>query len=339
MRFLIGLSASVASLYGEFYPSIGFLGARQGDPPMIPDYTSPPTDFALACTPQEYRDDAVIDAGREADANGTCLDDVSACQIPFVPVSVESPRLGVVYYGGGLVDPRAYSPIAKDLAERYGIAVAIQIFDRDLAVLGTCDTQRVAYASERFPTVEKWVLAGHSLGGIAAILDAWSAQNDTDSNIGGVALMGSYIRQDLGCGDIDFSTTTLPFASLNATLDLIVNGTNFQQGQAFLPVNDTFYMEILGGNHAQFASYDASERFAVLGQTDGNATIPEQVQLDLTTSAIAHVASRMGIPLPELEGGGSMTSGSGDLLSFTGSSTCLVAVASAAIVTLVTSFS
>ncbi len=79
---------------------------------------------------------------------------------------------------------------------------------------------------------------------------------------------------------------------------------------------------------------DASERFAVLGQTDGNATIPEEVQLDLTTSAIAHVASRMGIPLAELEDGSSTTSGSGHLLS------SLVVVASAAIVlSFVTSFS
>jgi hypothetical protein len=333
MRSLIGLSASVASLYGEFFPSNGG-GARQADPPMIPDYTSPPTDFALACTPVEYRDDAVIDAGRDADANGTCFDDVSACQIPFVPPSVESPRLGVVYYGGGLVDPRAYSPIAKDLAERYGIAVALQIFNRDVALFGGCDTQRVIYASERFPTVEKWVLAGHSLGGVAAFSDAWSAQNDTDSNIGGVVLMGSYVQQGLGCGETDFSKTTTPFASVSATLDLIVNNTNFELGQPFLPVNDTFHLEILGGNHGQFGSYDASERFAVLGQTDGNATIPEEVQLDLTTSAIAHVASRMGIPLAELEDGYSTTSGSGHLLS------SLVVVASAAIVlSFVTSFS
>jgi hypothetical protein len=281
MRSLIGLSASVASLYGEFFPSNGG-GARQADPPMIPgassrhcdalfvisrlkcsnlfhfliikDYTSPPTDFALACTPVEYRDDAVIDAGRDADANGTCFDDVSACQIPFVPPSVESPRLGVVYYGGGLVDPRAYSPIAKDLAERYGIAVALQIFNRDVALFGGCDTQRVSYASERFPTVEKWVLAGHSLGGVAAFSDAWSAQNDTDSNIGGVVLMGSYVQQGLGCGETDFSKTTTPFASVSATLDLIVNNTNFELGQPFLPVNDTFHLEILGGNHGQFGS-------------------------------------------------------------------------------------
>jgi hypothetical protein len=81
---------------------------------------------------------------------------------------------------------------------------------------------------------------------------------------------------------------------------------------------------------------DASERFDVLGQTDGNATIPQEVQLDLTTSAIAHVASRVGIPLAELEDGCSTTSGSGHLLP------SWVVVASAAaivLLSLVTSFS
>lgn len=278
------------------------LVGRKLQGPQIPDYTSPPTDFALSCTPQAYRDDAVIDAGRDAAANGTCFDDVSVCQIPFVPPQVTSPKLGVVFYNGGLVDPRAYSPIAKELSERHGIAVVIQIFAADIAFdMNSCDSQRAKLASSLFPTVEKFALAGHSLGGIAAMADTWMSLNDTSTKVGGLVLLGSYIRQDFGCGEIDFSDTTIPMASVNATLDLIVNSTNFQQGQAFLPENDTFYMEVLGGNHAQFGSYDNSERGPILNQVDGNATIPESVQLDLTVSAIMHVVSRMGIPLPDVQ--------------------------------------
>ena len=149
--------------------------------------------------------------------------------------------------------------------------------------------------------------------------DVWSAQNDTSTKIGGLVLLASYVRQDFGCGAVDFSDTDLPAASVNATEDLIVNSTNFATGEAFLPPNDTFHLEILGGNHAQFGSYDSSERFEVLGQVDGNATIPEKVQLDLATSAIAHVASRMGIPLPQVEvGGEATTSGSSRAHTFVG---------------------
>lgn len=304
------VAASVASLIfgsnSEYMTHHLHDGARQLQPPFtIPDYTSPPTDYALAATPEAYRDDAVIDAGRDADANNTCFEEeVTVCQIPFVP-PVESPRVGVVFYGGALVDPRAYSPIAKELSERYGIAVALQIFQADLAfgMDGTCSSGRVELASELFPSVEKFTLVGHSLGGVAAFTNVWSAQNDTDTKVGGLALLGSYIRQDIGCGPIDFSSTQLPTASVNGTLDFIVNSTNFEQGQSLLPVNDTFHMAILGGNHQQFGSYDDSDRVEILGpaQVDGNATIPEKVQLDMTISAIAHVASRMGIPLPEME--------------------------------------
>lgn len=300
MRSAVNLAASIASLVSEYQYT--YDGARRHLQPPLPDYTSPPTDYALAATPDDYRNDTVIDAGREADANGTCFENVTVCQIPFVPPAVESPRLGVVFYCGALVDPRGYSPIAKELSERYGIAVAIQIFEADLAFsMDSCDTGRVKLAAELFPSVEKWALAGHSFGGIAAMADVWTAQNDSDSKIGGLALLASYVRQDVGCGEIDFSTTQIPMASINATLDGIVNSTTFQQGQTLLPVNDTFHLEILGGNHGQFGSYDDSERTELLGQVDGEATIPEKVQLDLTVSAIAHVASRMGIPLPELE--------------------------------------
>jgi pimeloyl-ACP methyl ester carboxylesterase len=210
---------------------------------------------------------------------------------------LDTAKLGVVFYGGGLVDPRGYSPVAKALSERYGMAVAIQIFEDDLALrMGSCNTGRLDLAEEEFPYIEKWVLVGHSWGGIAAMTDLWTHMNDTD-RIAGLVLLASYIVDDLGCGQIDFSSTSIPMASVNASLDGIVNVTNFLRGQQLLPINDTFHMEILGGNHGQFGSYDDSERTSLFGQVDGNATIPETVQQDLVVGAIANVAARSGIPL------------------------------------------
>ena len=295
MRSMIDL-ATIASLIGSSH-----LRHLQ----ELPDYTSPPTDYALAATPEAFRDDAIIDAGRAADANRTCFTGDVACQIPFPPpqAALNTAKLGVVFYGGALVDPRAYSPVAKALSERYGMAVAIQIFEDDLPTrMGSCNTGRLDLAEEEFPYIEKWVLVGHSLGGIAAMTDVWTFVNDTDNRIAGLVLLASYIRNDLGCGEIDFSSTSLPMASVNASLDGIVNATNFLSGQQLLPVNDTFHMEILGGNHGQFGSYDDSERMTLLGQVDGNATIPEKVQQDLAVGAIANVAARSGIPLAMWDG-------------------------------------
>jgi len=70
---------------------------------------------------------------------------------------------------------------------------------------------------------------------------------------------------------------------------------------AYLPQNTTFHLDILGGNHAQFGSCDSTNRTAALNSTHGDARIPENVQQELTVGAIAHVASRMGLQLPEWE--------------------------------------
>jgi hypothetical protein len=271
----------------------------------LPDYTSPPTDPAIEATPVPYRPDSVIDYAREASKSNICLDlDPGACQILFQPSkdfeSNSSPLLGVLFYGGALVDPRSYSPLAKELAERYGIAVSIPIFYNDIGFTG-CSSYRLELARRAFPSVEKWIMVGHSMGGIGVMAEVWSALssgNEISNLIGGFALIASYVRQDIGCGEIDFSSYDIPTASVTAELDGVINQDNLLAGQDFLPEKQTLLMAIPGANHGNFGSYDDSERRTILGQNDGNATIPESVQQDLTISAIVHVVSRAGLPLP-----------------------------------------
>lgn len=134
----------------------------------LPDYTSPPNEGALAATPELYQSDEVVQASRDLDAAGNCTFDGNRCQIPF-PVDSDKfgeSKVGVVFYNGGLVDPRGYSPIAALLNDRYGLPVVMPIFAGDLAfVFGTCDSGRLDFAKAEFPEIEKWVLAGHSFGG------------------------------------------------------------------------------------------------------------------------------------------------------------------------------
>jgi len=79
-------------------------------------------------------------------------------------------------------------------------------------------------------------------------------------------------------------------ALVSGSVDLIVNKTKFEYGKKWLPKNDTFIVDILGGNHQQFGSYDTSDRPGI----DGHATIPEVLQQEITISAILHVATRAG---------------------------------------------
>ena len=271
---------------------------------QLPDYTSPPLEVALEATPALFRNDTFFNQTRDMiDIDGTCNDNVTGCQILFPPPAeaIESgtAKIGVLFYGGALVDPRSYSVIAKTLSDVYGFAVAVPIFPNDVAYLGCSGTNRIPFAASAFPDVEKWLLVGHSMGGIGAQVDLWNAMNETDhGSLGGLVLLGSYIRPDLGCGAIDFSQTNIPMASAFGLLDGIVNRTNYDLGQNFLPVNDTFFLDVMGGNHGNFGHYDYSLRKTILFQFDGDALIPRDVQIDLTIGAIVHAASRMGVPLP-----------------------------------------
>ena len=117
----------------------------------------------------------------------------------------------------------------------------------------------------------------------------------TLDDIAGLVLIGSYVRQDIGCGMVDFSDMDIPTANVYGELDLILNQTNWEEGRALLSQNHTLSLPIFGGNHGQFGSYDDSGRF---WQTDGIATIPETLQHDMTVVGIMSVASRAGVPLP-----------------------------------------
>mmetsp|Transcript_29448 Transcript_29448/g.62517 ORF Transcript_29448/g.62517 Transcript_29448/m.62517 type:complete len:234 (-) Transcript_29448:754-1455(-) len=167
---------------------------------QLPDYTSPPLTSAIEATPENFQSDAAVDAAREHDAEGLCLtlDDPSACQIAFFPPPppledgvANRSKVGVVFYGGALVDPRGYSPMMRMLSDTYGLSVSVPIFDGDLAFkFGTCESSRLGLAQRMFPGVEKWVLAGHSFGDLVASNDLWAIRNNTDS-IAGLALLAS----------------------------------------------------------------------------------------------------------------------------------------------------
>lgn len=267
---------------------------------QFPDYTSPPLPEALALTPEEYQSDEAVDELRDLDAAGNCTVDGNRCQIVF-PIDAakfaQDPKVGVVFYNGGLVDPRGYTPIASILNERYGLPVVMPVFAQDLAfVFGQCDSNRVDHAKAEFPGVEKWVLAGHSFGGVAASADFWS-RHQTDEAVAGLALIAADLQATLGCGD-NLTDSNVPMAQLLATNDGVLNRTRVDSNRFRNSLNDTLFMEIAGAGHNSFGAYDSSERGALLNQFDGDQTVSREVVWDLTASAIAAVASRTGVPLP-----------------------------------------
>lgn len=268
----------------------------------LPEYTSPPLSEALEATPIEWRSDQAIQTKRDAAAHNACGREIDGtgtkefCQLGFSGHTTT----GVILYGGAMMDPRSYSPLARMLQTWYGFTVVVPVFERDLAWdYQSCTTGRVDLARAEFPQVDRWILAGHSFGAIAASLDLWSlysnsdGTNVTDSGVQGMVFMAADARADLGCGSLDFSESGLPFASLTASSDDVLNLTRHRANRRNLPA-DTVFLDIEGGNHGNYGSSNFTMRSFILKIQDGQATISPEAQQEAAAKAIANVASRAG---------------------------------------------
>jgi Alpha/beta hydrolase family len=155
----------------------------------------------------------------------------------FRPI-LYTPSTGFIIYPGGRIDPRAYAPQAHAIAAQ-GYLVIIVPMPLHLAVFGS---ERAADVIAQFPEIKKWVIGGHSLGGSMA---AAYADKHRDQ-IQGLVLWASYPAKSN-----DLSDSAIEATSVYATQDGLVTQKKIDASRALLP-SDTTWVEIQGGNHAQF---------------------------------------------------------------------------------------
>ncbi|MDN4618794.1 alpha/beta fold hydrolase [Paenibacillus sp. PsM32] len=146
----------------------------------------------------------------------------------------------IIFYPGARVKPEAYSVFAHDLAKS-GHTVYIMKLPFNFAFFKTDAAQAVI---DRHPD-EKFVIGGHSLGGVFAARYA-AAHLD---HIAGVFFLASYPEQK---GNLQ--KTDIPVLSITASNDGLLKKDTYEAARAFLP-QQTVYYSIEGGNHAQFGSY------------------------------------------------------------------------------------
>lgn len=170
---------------------------------------------------------------------------------------------GLVFYSGAKVDYRAYAPLLHKLAAQGWVCVDEEM-PLDLAIL---NQDAATDAMSRYPQVEHWYVAGHSLGGAMAANYA-SAHED---GLEGLVLLAAYSTQDI-------SGTSLDVMSAYGTNDGVLNRENYESDRANLP-SSAHELVIDGGNHAQFGSYGEQ-------QGDGTASITAQQQVDQTVRFI-----------------------------------------------------
>jgi hypothetical protein len=160
--------------------------------------------------------------------------------IVFTPRG-EAPTTGLILYPGGLVDPRADAPQARDIAA-HGYLVVIVPMPLNLAVLGS---GRGAGVTASYLGIETWAIGGHSLGG--AMASRFARQHPTD--IAGLVLWAAYPS-----GSDDLSDSDLAVTSVFGTSDGVATREEIERSTALLPPDATF-VPIEGGNHAQFGWY------------------------------------------------------------------------------------
>lgn len=179
----------------------------------------------------------------------------------FVPEKLSA---GLIFYPGGKVEHSAYAPLLRACAERGNLCALIQM-PCNLAVFNVNGANGVW---EQFPDVERWYIAGHSLGGAMAANYAAAHSEDCD----GLILLAAYSTKDL-------SQMSLRVLSIYGSEDEVMNRNAYKKNWANLPA-DTTEVILGGGCHAQFGSYGPQDG-------DGIPTISGEEQIRQTAEAIA----------------------------------------------------
>lgn len=199
--------------------------------------------------------------------------------ISFVPRT--TPTAILLFLPGGMVEPLAYAPLARTLAER-GIQTDIIYLPWRMAML---DSQQVEVAEvvqariDRYGTSLPILLGGHSRGAALAVTLA----HDYDIAIHGLVLLATTHPK---AETSDLSDSALAVLKISASEDGLASPAEVDANRQWLPAT-THYHLIEGGNHAQFGWYGSQ-----LG--DGQATISRDVQQREIINTIMAFCAEMG---------------------------------------------
>ena len=169
--------------------------------------------------------------------------DESATRISLTPTSPTS-TTGVFFEPGAKVDARAYAAVLRPLAEA-GHPVYIAKAPLGIAVLGTG-----AFGAVRadHPEVTRWVVGGHSLGGVVATTVADDADSDSRAPVVGLLLYASYPASDVS------ASLAARVESISGSRDGLATPAKIRAARPDLPA-DTGYTVVDGAVHAFFGDY------------------------------------------------------------------------------------
>lgn len=172
-------------------------------------------------------------------------------------------KIGVIFYQGAKVEVESYSYLGEALAKD-GHFVVMPKLPLNLAILGINEVDSVI---EKYPEVQKWYVAGHSMGG--AMISKYAFQHE--EKVDGIILLGSYPADN-------FSTKSIPMLSIYGEVDGLATVEKIENSKKLMSKNTTMHM-IKGGNHANFGMYGEQKG-------DNASLITSKAQQDETVKVI-----------------------------------------------------
>jgi len=192
--------------------------------------------------------------------------------ISFRPNASSQP-VGLIFFPGGMVQPEAYAPMSRTIAEQ-GYNVFIVKLPFGSAPLESQEADVMNQALEIISaneSIQYWVVGGHSRGAAIASRFAYKHGDSFD----GLILIGTSHPKEAA---FDLSNSTLAVTKIYATNDGLASMDEVEANAVYLPAKTTWAL-IEGGNHSQFGYYGSQ-----LG--DDTATLSRAQQQELTVAAI-----------------------------------------------------
>lgn len=186
-------------------------------------------------------------------------------------------RTGLVFICGAGVSAQAYAPMLRPIADAGHPVVIVRLPYRFAPFPSHKDSavSRAHAVIDQHPSADRWVVAGHSLGGALASRVALSGS----ARIAAVVLIGTTHPRDW-----DLSSLTIPIAKIYGSNDGVAPPARMFGNRHLLPQH-TLWVEIKGGNHSRFGHYGHQLR-------DGKATITRDHQQALTRDVLLQMLGR-----------------------------------------------
>ncbi len=178
----------------------------------------------------------------------------------------ENKEYGFIIYPGGKVDEVAYMRFAQ-LMNNEGYTTVVADFPFDIGFLGINKADEIM---EKYSDVEKWVIVGHSLGGVSGAVYA----NENPEKVDTLVFLSSYSTEDLKDTDINV-------LSIKCSNDTVLNEEGYDEALINYDKEHNNFLQTLieGGNHAGYANYGPQEG-------DGENEIGSEVQQTIVRDTI-----------------------------------------------------